>query len=179
MLRYTQDKFDSKTRTTVGLEFATKTLEYEGKIIKLQVWDTAGQERFRSMTKAYYRNASGALILYDITKMETFENSNRKWLTELKENSPSNIVVMLVGNKTDLNNCRAIPREEAENLAKEKKLLFAETSALESYGVNEAFQLITKEIYNVMYGSSNNSSSIRIDCNDIDAKRPTQSKPCC
>ena len=110
-------------------------------MIKAQIWDTAGQERYRAITSAYYRGAVAALLVYDITKLHTFQ-SIEKWLQELKDYADSNIVVMLVGNKTDLNNLRAVKVEEAQALAEKNELAFIETSALDSTNVVEAFEQI-------------------------------------
>ncbi len=99
-----------------------------------QIWDTAGQERYRAITSAYYRGAVGALLVYDISKHVTFENVER-WLKELRDHAEPNIVVMLVGNKSDLKHRRAVPTEEALAFAENNNLAFIETSALDSTGV--------------------------------------------
>eukprot|EP00227_Mantoniella_beaufortii_P005489 CAMPEP_0197608396 /NCGR_PEP_ID=MMETSP1326-20131121/48992_1 /TAXON_ID=1155430 /ORGANISM="Genus nov. species nov., Strain RCC2288" /LENGTH=127 /DNA_ID=CAMNT_0043176593 /DNA_START=131 /DNA_END=511 /DNA_ORIENTATION=- len=99
--RFTRDEFNLESKTTIGVEFATKTVEIDAKIIKSQIWDTAGQERYRAITSAYYRGAVGALLVYDISNHSTFENVER-WLKELRDHADENIVVMLVGNKSDL-----------------------------------------------------------------------------
>lgn len=103
--------------------------------------DTAGQERYRAITSAYYRGAVGALLVYDISKHGTFEGVSR-WLTELREHSDANIVIMLVGNKSDLRHLRAVPTEEAKQFASDNQLSFIETSALDSSNVELAFQKI-------------------------------------
>lgn len=128
------------------MEFATRTVNVDEKTIKAQIWDTAGQERYRAITSAYYRGAVGALLMYDISKQESYESVAR-WLTELREHADSQIVIMLVGNKCDLKHLRAIPTEEAKNFAAENKLLFIETSALDATNVELAFQNILTEIY--------------------------------
>jgi len=130
--------------------FKIRTIELDGKTIKLQIWDTAGQERYRAITSAYYRGAVGALLVYDISKQSTFENVDR-WLKELKDHAESNIVIMLVGNKSDLRHKRAVSTEDAMAFAERNNLAFIETSALDSTGVNEAFRQILTEIYRLMY----------------------------
>ncbi|KAJ9067220.1 Rab GTPase ypt31 [Entomophthora muscae] len=99
--RFTRDEFNLESKSTIGVEFATRNVQVEGKSIKAQIWDTAGQERYRAITSAYYRGAVGALLVYDVTKHNTFENVNR-WLKELRDHAESHIVILLVGNKSDL-----------------------------------------------------------------------------
>ena len=101
MFRYRNNEFSPDTKHTIGVEFATQELEIDGKKIKIQLWDTAGQERYRAITKAYYRGALGAILLYDMTDTATFKNLYN-WINEIKSNSSSDIKVMLVGNKKDL-----------------------------------------------------------------------------
>jgi Ras-related protein Rab-11A/Ras-related protein Rab-11B len=131
------------------VEFATKSITAEGKTIKAQIWDTAGQERYRAITSAYYRGAVGALLVYDISKHGSFENVER-WLKELRDHAEPNIVVMLVGNKSDLKQFRAVETDEAMSFAETHNLAFIETSALDSTGVDTAFQRILTEIYRLM-----------------------------
>lgn len=122
--------------------------QVEGKTVKAQIWDTAGQERYRAITSAYYRGAVGALLVYDITKRQTFENIHR-WLRELRDHADSNIVIMLVGNKSDLKHLRGVQEETAEEVAEKEGLFFVETSALDSSNVDESFQTVLMEIYQV------------------------------
>jgi len=123
------------------VEFATRTLITENKSIKAQIWDTAGQERYRAITSAYYRGALGALLVYDVSKKTSFDNVE-KWLKELKEHADANIVLMLVGNKSDLKHLRAVKVEEASIFAEKNSLAFLETSALDSSNVEAAFQRV-------------------------------------
>ncbi|KAH0785312.1 ras-related protein RABA2a-like [Histomonas meleagridis] len=143
--RFTRDQFNPESKSTIGVEFATKTMEIEGKTVKAQIWDTAGQERYRAITSAYYRGAIGALLLYDISAALTFSSLSR-WLQELRENADSNIVVMLVGNKCDLSELRAVTTEEGIGFAKSENLLFIETSARQSMNVQEAFTTLITEV---------------------------------
>ncbi|TKW24782.1 hypothetical protein SEVIR_3G072300v4 [Setaria viridis] len=144
--RFTRNEFCLESKSTIGVEFATRTLHVEGKIIKAQIWDTAGQERYRAITSAYYRGALGAVLVYDVSKPTTFENISR-WLKELRDHADSNIRIMLVGNKTDLRHLRAVATEDAQNFAEAEGLSYIETSALEATNVEEAFQLILGDIY--------------------------------
>ncbi|KAF3902045.1 hypothetical protein AA313_de0208139 [Arthrobotrys entomopaga] len=129
------------SKSTIGVEFATRSIQVDAKTIKAQIWDTAGQERYRAITSAYYRGAVGALLVYDISKHITYENVTR-WLKELRDHADSNIVIMLVGNKSDLRHLRAVTTDEAKAFAAENHLSFIETSALESSNVELAFQNI-------------------------------------
>ncbi|URE44421.1 ras-related protein [Musa troglodytarum] len=123
--RFTRNEFWLESKSTLGVEFATRTVQVEGRIIKAQIWDTAGQERYRAITSAYYRGALGAILVYDVTKPTTFENVSR-WLRELRDHADSNIVVMLIGNKTDLEHLRAVDTEEATNVEKAFRVILAE-----------------------------------------------------
>jgi len=144
--RFTRNEFSLETKSTIGVEFATRSVQVESKTVKAQIWDTAGQERYRAITNAYYRGAVGALLVYDIAKAATFKNVER-WLTELRENAAENIVIMLVGNKSDLRHLREVPTEESKEFAEKNTLSFIETSALDSTNVDQAFQNIISEIY--------------------------------
>jgi len=146
LTRFTRNEFNLESKSTIGVEFATKTLKIEDKIVKAQIWDTAGQERYRAITSAYYRGAVGALLVYDISKHTSFENIER-WLKELNDHAEPNIIMMLIGNKSDLRHLRAVSTEEATAFAETRNLTFIETSALETTGVNEAFERILTDIY--------------------------------
>ncbi|XP_074308197.1 ras-related protein Rab2BV-like [Silene latifolia] len=147
--RFTRNEFCLESKSTIGVEFATRTLQVEGKVVKAQIWDTAGQERYRAITSAYYRGAVGALLVYDITKKQTFDNVTR-WLHELRDHADSNIVIMLAGNKSDLRHLRAVSDEDGRTLAENESLSFVETSALESNNVEKAFQVILLDIYQII-----------------------------
>ena len=144
--RFTRDEFNLEQKSTIGVEFATKSIQTEGKTIKAQIWDTAGQERYRAITSAYYRGAVGALLVYDISKHSTFENVER-WLQELRVHAEPNTVIMLVGNKSDLRHLRTVSTEEAKQFAEENEIAFIETSALDAHGVETAFHKILTQIY--------------------------------
>ena len=119
--RFTRNEFNLDSKSTIGVEFATRSISVDSKTIKAQIWDTAGQERYRAITSAYYRGAVGALLVYDISKHSTYENVTR-WLKELRDHADANIVIMLVGNKSDLRHLRAVPTEEAKQFASESSL---------------------------------------------------------
>jgi len=147
--RFTRNEFSLDSKSTIGVEFATRSIQVDAKTIKAQIWDTAGQERYRAITSAYYRGAVGALLVYDISKHQTYENVTR-WLKELRDHADANIVIMLVGNKSDLRHLRAVPTEEAKQFASENNLSFIETSALDASNVELAFQNILTDIYQIV-----------------------------
>jgi len=184
--RFTRNEFNLESKSTIGVEFATKSIQAEGKTIKAQIWDTAGQERYRAITSAYYRGAVGALLVYDISKHQTFENVER-WLKELRDHADANIVIMLVGNKSDLRHLRAVQTEEAMAFAEKHNLAFIETSALDSTGVETAFTRILTEIYRLMSrktiqagegDAAPNLNGATIDIN-TSSGASGQSKKCC
>ncbi|KAG6530461.1 ras-related protein Rab2BV-like [Zingiber officinale] len=147
--RFTRNEFSLDSKSTIGVEFATKTLQIEAKTVKAQIWDTAGQERYRAITSAYYRGAVGALLVYDITKKQTFDNVQR-WLRELRDHADSNIVIMMAGNKSDLTHLRAVSENDGQEFAEKEGLSFLETSALESHNIEKAFQTVLTEIYHII-----------------------------
>ncbi|RZC94193.1 hypothetical protein C5167_021437 [Papaver somniferum] len=147
--RFTRNEFCLESKSTIGVEFATRTLQVDGKTIKAQIWDTAGQERYRAITSAYYRGAVGALLVYDTTKRQTFDNVQR-WLRELRDHADSNIVILLAGNKSDLKHLRAVNEDDAQVIAEKEGLSFLETSALEALNIEKAFQTILTEIYHIV-----------------------------
>ena len=147
--RFTRNEFNLESKSTIGVEFATRTVSMEGKTIKAQIWDTAGQERYRAITSAYYRGAVGALLVYDISKRLTFENVER-WLKELRTHADPSIVVMLVGNKCDLKHLQAVLTDDAKSFAEQNNLAFIETSALDATNVDLAFETILIEIYRIV-----------------------------
>ncbi|XP_051134029.1 ras-related protein RABA2a-like [Andrographis paniculata] len=155
--RFTRNEFCLESKSTIGVEFATRTLQVDGKTIKAQIWDTAGQERYRAITSAYYRGALGAILVYDVTKPITFENVSR-WLKELRDHADANIVIMLIGNKTDLKHLRAVSTEDAQGYAEREGLSYIETSALDATNVESAFHLILSEIHRIISKKSLPSS---------------------
>ncbi|KAJ7576827.1 ras family-domain-containing protein [Mycena floridula] len=160
--RFTRNEFNLESKSTIGVEFATRSINVDGKTVKAQIWDTAGQERYRAITSAYYRGAVGALLVYDIAKHATYVNVTR-WLKELRDHADSNIVIMLVGNKSDLKHLRAVPTDEAKAFSTENGLSFIETSALDASNVESAFQTILSDIYRIVSSKSLESSANPVD----------------
>ncbi|PIK44555.1 putative ras-related protein [Apostichopus japonicus] len=165
LLQFTDKRFQPVHDLTIGVEFGARMINIDGKQIKLQIWDTAGQESFRSITRSYYRGAAGALLVYDITRRDTF-NHLTTWLEDARQHSSSNMVIMLIGNKSDLEARRDVQKEEGEAFAREHGLIFMETSAKTAANVEEAFINTAKEIYQKIqegvFDINNESNGIKI-----------------
>eukprot|EP00020_Sapocribrum_chincoteaguense_P006924 CAMPEP_0170739474 /NCGR_PEP_ID=MMETSP0437-20130122/5183_1 /TAXON_ID=0 /ORGANISM="Sexangularia sp." /LENGTH=216 /DNA_ID=CAMNT_0011077937 /DNA_START=60 /DNA_END=710 /DNA_ORIENTATION=- len=165
LLQFTDKRFQPVHDLTIGVEFGARLITIEGKPIKLQVWDTAGQESFRSITRSYYRGAAGALLVYDITRRDTFTHLE-SWLADARQHASPNMTVILIGNKADLESRRVVSREEGERFAKENGLLFLETSAKTAVAVEDAFVQTASIIHNnIMDGSfdiSNEGMGIKL-----------------
>lgn len=146
LLQFTDKRFQPVHDLTIGVEFGARMITINNRQIKLQIWDTAGQESFRSITRSYYRGAAGALLVYDITRRETFNHLTR-WLEEARQNANQEMVIMLIGNKSDLEHRRQVTKEEGEQFAKEHNLIFLETSAKTAANVEEAFIATAQKIY--------------------------------
>lgn len=148
---YVHDSFKEDSQHTIGAELGSRivSLKKEGQeteqLIKLQIWDTAGQERFRSVTRSYYRGACGALLVYDITDRQSF-TAVASWLSDAKSLASSHIIIILCGNKSDLENERQVTTAEAESFAQENGMIFFETSAKDGVNVEEAFYTCTKTV---------------------------------
>ncbi|KAF8650200.1 hypothetical protein HU200_064055 [Digitaria exilis] len=149
LARFARNEFNLDSKATIGVEFQTRTLNIDKRTVKAQIWDTAGQERYRAVTSAYYRGAVGAMLVYDITKRQSFDHVVR-WLEELHAHADQNIVIMLIGNKSDLGTLRAVPTEDAKEFAERENLFFMETSALEATNVESAFTTVLTEIYRIV-----------------------------
>ena len=137
--RFTKNEFNLESKATIGVEFATKCITFNKKVIKSQIWDTAGQERFRAITSSYYKGAMGALLVFDISKKQSFDNLDR-WLNEVRAFTKPEVCIILVGNKADLSYMREVPQEEAIKYAAQQKIPYFETSALASTNVEKVFE---------------------------------------
>ncbi|KAL9684789.1 hypothetical protein QQ045_022230 [Rhodiola kirilowii] len=146
--RFARDEFRLDSKPTIGVEFAYRNVKIGDAIVKAQIWDTAGQERFRAITSSYYRGALGAVLVYDITRTATFQNL-KKWLWELREHSSPDIVIVLVGNKSDLTQYREVSEEDGKKFAEAESLCFMETSAMENVNVEEAFLQMIRRIHEI------------------------------
>jgi len=172
LLQFTDKRFQPVHDLTIGVEFGARMINIESKPIKLQIWDTAGQESFRSITRSYYRGAAGALLVYDITRRETFNHLTR-WLEEARQNSHQNMVIMLIGNKSDLEHRRQVSKEEGEAFAEEHGLVFLETSAKTAANVEAAFVKTAEKIYeNIqtgVYDVNNESYGVKLGTPQVGA----------
>ncbi|KAI7814307.1 ras-related protein Rab-8B [Triplophysa rosa] len=145
LFRFSEDAFNTTFISTIGIDFKIRTIELDGKKIKLQIWDTAGQERFRTITTAYYRGAMGIMLVYDITNEKSFDNI-KNWIRNIEEHASSDVERMILGNKCDMNDKRQVSKERGEKLAIDYGIKFLETSAKSSTNVEEAFVTLAKDI---------------------------------
>ena len=160
LFRFVENVWDDNFLPTIGVDFVNyiiynfyiynqtqklKTLEVNGKKVKLQIWDTAGQERFKNITASYYRGGNGILVVYDITDRDSFDNLN-SWLIEIEKNASKYIYKLLIGNKCDLESERKVSYQEGKEFAANNGMSFIETSAKADTKVNEAFELLTQDI---------------------------------
>jgi Ras-related protein Rab-6A len=139
--RFMYDSFDNTYQATIGIDFLSKTMYLEDRTIRLQLWDTAGQERFRSLIPSYIRDSSVAVVVYDITNANSFQQTS-KWIDDVRTERGSDVIIMLVGNKTDLSDKRQVSTEEGERKAKELNVMFIETSAKAGYNVKQLFRRV-------------------------------------
>ena len=178
--RFIQNSFTLNTQATVGCEFYSNNYSINDKLFKVEIWDTAGQERYKSITAAYYKGASGAILVYDVTNRTSFNNVDR-WFQEIKDCSSADIKILMVGNKTDLEDNIVVSKEMSSNKASDLNIPVIETSALNASNVKEAFHLMIKEIYKIVIGkidenNINNNDGYNVLDSGIDLNRK---KNCC
>jgi len=164
LLRYANDSFSPTFITTIGIDFKIKDIQLDGKRIKLQIWDTAGQERFRTITTSYFRGAQGILLVYDVTDRNSFI-SIRNWVAQIQMHADVNVNKILIGNKCDCPDQRAISFEEGESLAKEYNIHFYETSAKQDLNVEKSFMTIATDVKNRLMadgGTGTNPNNVRL-----------------
>ncbi|KAL0477215.1 Ras-related protein Rab [Acrasis kona] len=147
LLRFADDTYTESYISTIGVDFKIRTIDLDGKTIKLQIWDTAGQERFRTITSSYYRGAHGIIVVYDVTDQESFANV-KQWLSEIDRYATDNVNKLLVGNKSDLTSKKVVDRSSAEEFANSLQIPFIETSAKNATNVEQAFMTMAGEIKN-------------------------------
>ncbi|KAM7015981.1 ras-related protein Rab-8B isoform 1-T1 [Tautogolabrus adspersus] len=155
LFRFSEDAFNTTFISTIGIDFKIRTVELDGKKIKLQIWDTAGQERFRTITTAYYRGAMGIMLVYDITNEKSFDNI-RNWIRNIEEHASSDVERMVLGNKCDMNDKRQVSKERGEKLAIDYGIKFLETSAKSSINVEEVSP--GRRFKSLLYETNNNHS---------------------
>ncbi|KAJ8264656.1 hypothetical protein GJAV_G00152190 [Gymnothorax javanicus] len=145
LFRFSEDAFNCSLVSTIGVDFKIKTIELEGKKVKLQIWDTAGHERFRTITTAYYRGAMGIMLVYDITNEYSF-NDIKNWIRNIEEHASADVEKMILGNKCDANDKRRVSKDSGEKLALEYGIKFMETSARANINVENAFMTLARDI---------------------------------
>jgi len=158
LLRFADHTYTESYISTIGVDFKIRTIDLDGKTIKLQIWDTAGQERFRTITSSYYRGAHGIIVVYDVTDLESFNNV-RQWLNEIERYASENVCKLLVGNKCDMVNKKAVDYEQAKGFAEKLDIPFLETSAKTATNVEKAFLTMAQEIKNSLQQQPNNPKS--------------------
>jgi Ras-related protein Rab-11A len=179
LLKYLKNEFEPNSQATVGVEFGTKNILINDKRIKIQIWDTAGEERYRSITSAYYKGAKGAFIVYDITRKNTFDNID-KWISDLKLNGDQNICIIILGNKSDLNDQREVSKDEAMKKAELHKTAFLETSAYNGDNIVKAFDELIEEIYKNNKSFIEDSNKKEIDKGvNLNDNKDKDNKKCC
>ena len=178
--RFIQDDFQSNSKATVGVEFFSKSFKMNDNVFKIEIWDTAGQERYKSITAAYYKGAKGGLVVYDVTSKTSFDNVDN-WVSEIKEKASTDMKTMMIGNKIDLKDERAVSTEEALEKAKLLELPLMEASALDSTNVKQAFYDLLKEMYkevkktiDVVEQAEKQNEGVQLDTNQKEEK-----KGCC
>ena len=173
LIRYTEDTFQDVYLSTIGMDCKYKdVILEEDKSIRLQIWDTAGQDRFRSITKNLYKGAAGIMLIYDITNRNTFDNV-KKWVNSIKEEVTSKVVIILVGNKIDLDKKRQVQTDEGEQIAEEFDMPFFECSALTGENINSAFETLAKKLVEVKAKAKQNGEQLKQN------KVGSEKKSCC
>ena len=179
--RFTSNEFNANSKATVGVEFLSKSYKINDKIFKIEMWDTAGQERYKSITSAYYKGAKGALLVYDTTSGQSFENIS-KWLSEIKEKTNKETKLILIGNKIDLKDSKVVSTELALAKAKEWGMPLMETSAKDATNVKEAFHDLLKEMYFELNKTLQMVENKKLESNNaiqLDVNEEKKKKGCC
>ena len=183
LLRFADDTYTESYISTIGVDFKIRTIELEGKTVKLQIWDTAGQERFRTITSSYYRGAHGIIVVYDVTDETTFQNV-KQWLQEIERYACEGVNKLLVGNKADLSGSRAVEYQNAKQFADQLNIPFLETSAKDATNVEQAFLTMAKQIKDRMgasamqnNGGAGGKSTLKVGQGQ--SVQPTNNGGCC
>ena len=178
--RYCKDLFQEESQPTIGVGFQPKFIDIDGQRVKLAIWDTAGQEKYRTLTKSFYRNVDGVILVYDITDPKTFENIENYWLQQLEINSNSAYQLVIVGNKVDLRDAAdptsLVPTEKAKDLARSRATLFIETSAKNNEQIQLLFIELVKRIRETTVKGNERPQSVEIQ---VDDQSPQDSNGIC
>uniref|UniRef100_A0A674BSA9 RAB41, member RAS oncogene family n=1 Tax=Salmo trutta TaxID=8032 RepID=A0A674BSA9_SALTR len=167
--RFMYDSFDNTYQATIGIDFLSKTMYLEDRTIRLQLWDTAGQERFRSLIPSYIRDSAAAVVVYDIANLNSFQQTS-KWIDDVRTERGSDVIIMLVGNKTDLADKRQVSVETAERKARELNVMYIETSAKAGYNVKQLFRRVAA----ALPGMDNTPEKSKEDMIDIKLEKPPE-----
>jgi len=180
LLRFCDDAWTPSFITTIGIDFKIRTIELDGKRIKLQIWDTAGQERFRTITTAYYRGAMGILLVYDVTDERSFNNI-RTWHSNIEQHASEGVNKILVGNKCDSEDKRVVTEKAGQELAEELGISFIETSAKQNIGVENAFFTLARDIKTRLIDSQADATAPTSEQTPgfVSVSRPTAQLPNC
>jgi len=182
LLRFADNTYTDSYISTIGVDFKIRTLDIDGKTVKLQIWDTAGQERFRTITSSYYRGAHGIIVVYDVTDKVSFNNV-KQWLGEIDRYACQSVNKLLVGNKADLVEKKVVDYNESKEFADSLGISFLETSAKSAQNVEEAFLTMTRQIKERVSqrpdGPAKPSGSVNISTNSKKIKDGKGSKKCC
>jgi len=176
------DHFDDTYQATIGIDFLSKTMYLEDRVTRLQLWDTAGQERFRSLIPSYIRDSSVAIIVYDITNKQSYQNVD-KWIDDVRDERGEDVVIMLVGNKNDLNNHRQVTMMEGEEKAKKLNVMFMETSAKSGENIKTLFRTVATKLPGMDANNNitNTNNVTQTENVDLSPKKKTEKTPsaCC
>jgi len=182
MSKYLKNEFHEDSKATVGVEFGSKQFNIEGHSIKAQIWDTAGQERYKAITSAYYKGAKGAFIVYDITRKNSFDSID-KWISDVTAVADKKISIVLIGNKSDLEDQRQVTKEQGEDKANKLEVAFLETSAFSGENLEKAFELMMKEVYKKCHEEMLGDGDVDIikggEDITLSKKKNTGEKKCC
>uniref|UniRef100_A0AAY5JXL6 Ras-related protein Rab-6B n=2 Tax=Esox lucius TaxID=8010 RepID=A0AAY5JXL6_ESOLU len=167
--RFMYDSFDNTYQATIGIDFLSKTMYLEDRTIRLQLWDTAGQERFRSLIPSYIRDSAAAVVVYDIANLNSFQQTS-KWIDDVRTERGGDVIIMLVGNKTDLADKRQVSVEAAERKARELNVMYIETSAKAGYNVKQLFRRVAA----ALPGMDSTPEKSKEDMIDIKLEKPPE-----
>lgn len=168
--RFMYDSFDKNYQATIGIDFLSKTMYLEDRTVRLQLWDTAGQERFRSLIPSYIRDSSVAVVVYDITNRASFLNT-AKWIEDVRNERGNDVIIVLVGNKTDLSERRQVSVEEGEDKANKESIMFIESSAKAGFNIKALFRKLATALPGM------ESSQPQPQANLIDIKLAAPKRP--